>query len=1555
MASLFGNEKKRAFRWTPYKILSLPYHPNVLIMKKHLITLLALLITASCVSAQRRVDVVDRGIVAMPRSANTLFVSWRHFATDPDDIAYNLYFKTSSEGALTKLNSTPITGGTNYVANLSTASSAYTFVVKSVVDGVERDEPGQFTVPRYAGIHRIVRDFDFEPLPAGHPNMAMKFCWPADLDGDGAYDFVLDRQHYGGDTNEEGGQAGQDYPSPKVEAYTSEGRFLWRIDMGYIVQICTGHNDMVTAYDMDGDGKAEVLMAVSEGTTFPDGTVITGANGQVTDYRTKVGPAPQWIAVVNGETGHLIDRLEVPLYNEQKNSGRTDSWKDISGHFIVCYLDGIHPSLIYQYKNRATNNAFYGAHAAFSYRNGQLIQEWVHPAPADLADFHQVRAADVDGDGRDNFVEGGYVLNPDGTVLNRHKDVIHGDRHCLADIDPDHPGLEHFIIQQDNPKTLGMGLYDAATGEQIKGHYQSAVGDVGRGLCGAFDPTRRGLQYWSTMNSYALYDRKGDLIEGAYGTFPSEALWWGPDLARWEISSIGSAGNNMAFHKYNPSTKGFDRDLPNLYNEKSPYYFKSVNAGRAAFWGDLLGDWREEIVCVRSDESGFVVLSTWEPTNFRLYHLMQNPAYRLQTTARGYYQTPDVDFYMAADMPQPPIAPVQRADLYYTGACWVNRDGQPAMYNDGQSVMFDIRSGSTTFDLDGAFSPSILYLMNPRGVNDTLSGEGRITGSTTVVKSMQGDVLLRGHHDYTGKTRVSEGRLFIDGSLTCPIQVDARGVVGGRGILWGGLVLEKGLNTEGGRIEVGLPGQTDTLTIVGNLTLVGRNNLAFDVVDAPTPACDVLHIRGDFHVNGSDNALIIQLNGEKPVGTLTLVTFEGSTNVTANSFNVLGLEGIPHTIIVTDSSLTLDIRASRAPASVEWTGLVNDTWDFITENFTHQQTATHFVPGDTVYFTASSVNKRITINETMPVGNLIFTGADYTLTGQGVISGTGGLYKFGEGLLSILNTEHRFTGPVDIDRGTLEVASLRDGGLPSSIGAASNHANNWIMRNATLMIRGQVSTNRSMVIVDTLTVTVPSISNSALLSGNLTGTNTTLLLQGNGSLTLQGSNTFSRVILRSGLLLLGSSDANRYAMGNARIRLEGGIFRMHDVNSTSDTGTFGNEIEVPEGKMARWELSSRWGIGSKLTGGGTLNVHIPYVRSDLNGDWSAFTGRIQFTGRDVRMNSAAARNLPLAEVNLGDGTYLMAARNGSNELSNGETFTFGALSGTGTISGRNNLTVGNKSTNTTFDGVINSGGGRLTKVGTGTLTLTGANAYTGGTFVNAGSLLVANTSGSATGTGTVTVQTAGTLSGNGSIGGQVLVKSGGTLAPGLPNSVGGTLKLNKGLSLGSGGRLLIKHSEAANDRMAIDGSVTLGGTLVLQNLGSAYTEGRQLPIFTATGAVSGGFEAIEPASPGEELEWDLSRLSEGILGVKQPTGLMQERGTKTTVFPSSTTGRCEVRCVSPTGSYTLEVLSVTGSLKARYVSATPTFELDLGAYAAGIYFLRIQAGDKVQTLKVVKQ
>ena len=1431
--------------------------------------------------AQRKMEKLDRGVVGIWRGERQLYVSWRYLATDPEEISFNVYRQIGAQAPV-KLNAEPVTQSTNLLVGVTTSRTvASRLFVKPIINGVEVDDAGGYWDLNNpwdlanSATSRIVRDYDFEPIPGVSVPMPMKFCWPADLTGDGKYDFVLDRQNYGA-TDEDGSGGDDDYPYPRVETYSSEGQFMWRVNVGPNIKICNGHNDMVTAYDMDGDGKAEVMLITGEGTIFADGAVITGTNGQVTDYRNRAGSAPQWLSIVDGETGVEIDRAEIPHFN-QLITTRTDSWKEMAGHFIIAYLDGINPSLIYQYKNRLANGNFQGALAAWRLIDKKLVLQWSHRDYNDQHDFHQVRVADVDGEGRDDFVEGGYVINSNGTLHHRNVDAIHGDRHMVGDIDPDRHGLEHFVIQQDNPKTLGMALYDAATGELLRSVYMSGVGDVGRGACAAFDPTIRGLQFASTMHNRAVYDSNGNPTGYTINRNPCEPVWWDGDLSREHSSSSDGAGKNYIVDKFNPSTKGWDR-IFTMGNEnigKGQWYLESTSTRASpAFRGDILGDWREDLIFVRRDYSGFAIVSTTDVSPHRIYCLMQNPAFRAQTTARGYYQSSDVDYYLAEDMPKPPVPPVQKADLYYTGSGWIDDNNIPAVYADGKSIMFDIRGGNSTYTLNDDLSPSRVWLINPKGKDYTFDGDGKFTGAMDLTKTLQGTATLNGDHDYTGITRISEGKLFVNGSLASKVRVDARGVIGGSGTLQGGIIVEIGLNMEGGRIEPGNGAQRGTLTILGDLKLPGRNTLVFDIHQSDPLKNDLLVIDGDFMVAGNDHTIIINSPVKLEPETITLITYTGATNASRENFRVRGMEGIPYNLIFEPNAIKLEIRASREAGNVVWNGDVNEIWNMETANFLSDGDEAIFVPNDVVTFNDAAVRKTIAINETMPVGGMIFNNnTDFTISGRGVIGGSGGLTKTGTGSLSLLTSNNTFTGSVDFSDGALIVASLKDGGLSSSIGASSSVASNWIMKNATLRTTAQMATNRNMQVVGKLTVNNPNSDNSVMMSGNIGGSNATLEVTGNGTLTLSGSNTFTNVILREGLLLLGTANANRSSFGNAKVTLMGGIFRMFNINLTSDTGPFVNEIEVPEGASARWDLPGRWRFENKLTGSGTVQIYVPYVRSDFNGDWSDFSGTIQFvrggysygSGGDVRLNNEAARNLGKASVNLAENTFLYVATNGSGEASAGATITIGALSGSGGISGRNSLVIGAKNTNTTYSGSINSGGGRLTKQGTGDFTLSGANSYTGGTTINGGRLIVANASGSATGTGNVTVNSTGILMGTGNISGSVTVNIGGVIMSGLSETQIGSLKMgansNSSVVVREDAVIVVKIEKPNKDMLVITGRLTLENpVLQIKNLGAQFASGDSIVIFSATAGITGNVQLDAPPLP-EGLAWDLSSLT----------------------------------------------------------------------------------------------
>jgi autotransporter-associated beta strand protein len=189
--------------------------------------------------------------------------------------------------------------------------------------------------------------------------------------------------------------------------------------------------------------------------------------------------------------------------------------------------------------------------------------------------------------------------------------------------------------------------------------------------------------------------------------------------------------------------------------------------------------------------------------------------------------------------------------------------------------------------------------------------------------------------------------------------------------------------------------------------------------------------------------------------------------------------------------------------------------------------------------------------------------------------------------------------------------------------------------------------------------------------------------------------------------------------------------------------------------------------------------------------------------------------------------------------------TAGSIAGSGIfyIGGGNTLIVGGNNLSTEVSGVIAdfnpcgcgpAGSGALTKVGTGTLTLSGINTYTGPTVVDGGILSV---NGSIVSSSSVTVNAGGTLGGNGIVGNTTI--NGGTLSPG--NSVG-LLTVQGSLVFTAASTYLVEVSTAA-DRTSVTGTATPGGSSVnAMLLGGNIL--KQYTILNATGGVVGTFNPL---------------------------------------------------------------------------------------------------------------
>jgi outer membrane autotransporter protein len=204
--------------------------------------------------------------------------------------------------------------------------------------------------------------------------------------------------------------------------------------------------------------------------------------------------------------------------------------------------------------------------------------------------------------------------------------------------------------------------------------------------------------------------------------------------------------------------------------------------------------------------------------------------------------------------------------------------------------------------------------------------------------------------------------------------------------------------------------------------------------------------------------------------------------------------------------------------------------------------------------------------------------------------------------------------------------------------------------------------------------------------------------------------------------------------------------------------------------------------------------------------------------------------------------------NGELDISPGEDIvvTIGSIEDTGNVFlGGNSLTVGSNDLSTTFSGVIQDGGrnggtgGSLTKIGTGTLILSGVNTYTGDTNVNGGVLQV---DGSIASPDTF-VNPGGTLRGTGTLGGNLT--NSGIVGPG---DSPGTLTINGNYTQNSNGTLQIQIGGTAagqHDLLSIGGTASLNGTLQLVRLNNfTGAPGDKIIFLTAAGGVSGTFATV---------------------------------------------------------------------------------------------------------------
>jgi autotransporter-associated beta strand protein len=397
-------------------------------------------------------------------------------------------------------------------------------------------------------------------------------------------------------------------------------------------------------------------------------------------------------------------------------------------------------------------------------------------------------------------------------------------------------------------------------------------------------------------------------------------------------------------------------------------------------------------------------------------------------------------------------------------------------------------------------------------------------------------------------------------------------------------------------------------------------------------------------------------------------------------------------------------------------------------------------------------------------------------------------------------------------------------------------------------------------LVQPAAVVVTNNSVAYAIGNGVLGGIASLTKNGPGMLTLNSSNSYSGgTFVNGGTLQLVT---NYYAAGTGPINLNGGTLFLNGVGTGNTVASVGTNTLQTYGQPD---------TGFSLVGSGVLNLTIGGggVFSP-GGDWSGFSGLINFTTANGLREGAGIFGSSNAVWNLGAAGSIYNKSGGSTNYL-GALFGGSAAGLSGATTAAASLTtyvIGGINTNSVFNGTISDGAAAATTLvfnDPGSLTLTGNNTFSGGTTVNAGSLIVNNAAGNGTGSGPVSINPGATLAGNGTIGGQVSLAAGATLAPGSNGS--GTLTITNDLGLNNASLLQFQLG-TASDQVSVTGDLTLGGTLNISAT-AGFGPGTYT-LFNYGGALSVGSVTIGTTPAGYNYTIDTSVQGQVNLVVTLP-------------------------------------------------------------------------------------
>ena len=676
--------------------------------------------------------------------------------------------------------------------------------------------------------------------------------------------------------------------------------------------------------------------------------------------------------------------------------------------------------------------------------------------------------------------------------------------------------------------------------------------------------------------------------------------------------------------------------------------------------------------------------------------------------------------------------------------------------------------------------------------NGILNGSGGNSPVTVLGGSATRKVTISGTtSNYSGATYVNSGTLEVSGSgsinTTSGINVNGstakylhtssaastrtvtlvQGTVDGTGTLGTVNVADNALN-----VIANGNGGTSTLT-VGNLTFNGDATINAKFVSGSKP----INVTGALATTPANGTVALNVASSGFTNGLNNIIGFGSFAGSISDFTLGSVTGTNSrqsvgALSMNGSNVALTINGDNP----KWTGAQSGAWTTNTIggasnwSLATAGTATDYLVGDEVLFDDTATGNTTVDISTANVApaSVIFNNSSksYTLSSSGGFGISGGsLVKNGSGTVTVTNT-NTYTGTTTINGGTLQIG---DGTTDGSIVTSSGIANN-----------GTLAYN---------------LAGNQTYSGAITGSGN-VSKSGSGILTLAGANTYA-----GGTTINGGTIATAANLGSANSSV---VINAGGTLALTAAGTLTNTVT---------------GTGAVISTGATLT-----------GDWSAFSGTYTHNSTtassSINSPTATSRNTAYTIASEQGSSQGMIAGYNTGSLTTAYTLEMGSLSGVANsllrggngAQGLATFKVGNLNTNTTFAGIIADGANTkigLTKVGTGSLTLSGNSTYTQATSVEQGSLFVNGALGNSAVTVSALTGTA-TLGGSGTIGGATTIGNNGILSAG--NSPG-VLSFTGNLTLGSGSTSIFEINGLARgteyDGVNVGGVLTYGGGINL--------------------------------------------------------------------------------------------------------------------------------------------